>query len=152
MKGHWHEQIQRYVAGDSTHEETDALQQALKDDAGLRALYLDYLNLDLALGEAAEAAVLRENGIGRTTKFPRPPALSSAYHWWWIGAAAACAVLVVFAMLPGGSGSTGAHPDIDATITSAQSAIARLSLEPPSPLPAWTSPTASLLEQPRISE
>ena len=65
MKRYWHEQIQRYVAGESTQEETIALQQALKDDAELRALYLDYLNLDVALGAAAEAEAMTGNGIGR---------------------------------------------------------------------------------------
>ena len=38
MKRYWHEQIQRYVAGESTQEETIALQQALKDDAELRTI------------------------------------------------------------------------------------------------------------------
>jgi len=43
-------------------------------------------------------------------------------------------------------------PDIAAVITSSQGAIARLSLDATSALPAWMSPTASLLESPRVPE
>ena len=45
-----------------------------------------------------------------------------------------------------------ARPDIAAIISSTQGAIARLSIEPPSLFPAWASPTASLLDPPRIPE
>lgn len=43
-----------------------------------------------------------------------------------------------------------ARSDIAAIISSTQSRIARLAVEPPSLIPAWASPTASLLDQPRI--
>ena len=152
MNAHWHEQIQRCMTGDATPEEIAALQQTLKDDAELRALYLDYLNLDVALGAAAEAVAITENGIGKTTTFPQPPARLSPHHWRWLAAAAACAALVVFAMLPKPRDASRARPDIAAIISSTQSAIARLSIEPPSLFPAWASPTASLLDPPRIPE
>ena len=45
-----------------------------------------------------------------------------------------------------------ARPDIAAIIASTQSHLARLSIEPPSLFPAWASPTASLLDPPRIPE
>lgn len=150
MNTDWHEQIQRYMTGDATPEEIAALEQALKDDAELRALYLDYLNLDVALGAAAEAATITENGTGKTMTFPRPAARPSPHYWRWLGATAACAALVMSAMLLKHRDASHGHPDIVATISSTQNAIARLSIEPPSLFPAWASPTDSLLDEPRI--
>ena len=152
MNAHWHEQIQRCMTGDAAPEEIAALQQALKNDAELRALYLDYMNLDVALGAAAEMAASAENEIGRTTAFPQPTARPSPHYWRWLAAAAACAALIVSAMLPKHRDASRARPDIAAIISSTQSAIARLSVEPPSLFPAWASPTASLLDPPRIPE
>jgi len=146
MKEHWHEQIQRCVSGDSTQEEAAALQQALKDDAELRALYLDYVNLDVALGVAAEAAAITETGIGKIAMHPPPSAWPILHHWRWLAAAAACAALIV--ILPRHRVSSGARQDFDATISSTQNAIARLSFEPASSLPEWMSPTASMLQSP----
>lgn len=51
----WHDLIQRYTAGTLTDDESLALQNALKSDKDLRALYLDYMNLDVALGSHAES-------------------------------------------------------------------------------------------------
>jgi len=153
MKENWHEEIQRYVAGDSTEEETAALQQALKDDAGLRALYLDYLNLEVALGVAAEMAMTSESGVGRIVIYPQAwPVLR---HWRWlaataVGAGAAGAALIVWTILPGHRDSPGRRQDIGAIISSSQNAIARLTFEPASSLPGWMSPTASMLQPPEI--
>lgn len=152
MNAHWHDQIQRCLAGDATPEETAALQQALKDDAELRALYLDYLNLDVALGAAAEAAALSGNEADRMAVFPQPPARLFPHYWRWLGAAAACAALVVLAILPKRRDDSRPLPDVAAAISTAQNAIARLSVEPPATLPAWMSPTASLLDQPQIPQ
>ena len=152
MKSNWHETIQRYLDGQSSREEAAALHEALNEDAELRALYLDYMNLDVALGAAAEAEVIRENGTGKTAIFPRPPARLSTHYWRWFGATAACAALVVFAMLSRPRNSSRARPDLADTISSTKSAIARLSIEPPSSFPAWMSPTASLRDQPRIPQ
>jgi hypothetical protein len=44
------------------------------------------------------------------------------------------------------------RPDIAAIIASTQSRIASLSVEPPSLIPAWATPTASLLDPPSISQ
>ncbi len=151
MNADWHEQIQRCMTGDATPEEIAALQAALNDDAELRALYLDYMNLDAALGAAAETAAITENETGRITAFfPRPSARLSPRYWGWLAATAACAALIVFSMLPKHRNSVRVRPDIVAAISATESAIARLSVEPPSLFPAWASPTASLLDQPRI--
>jgi hypothetical protein len=148
MKRYWHEQIQRYVAGESTQEETISLQQALKDDAELRALYLDYLNLDVALGAAAEEATMTGNEIARMATYPGPFASSKSHCWRWIAAAGACAALVVLTNFPRHRDSSRARYDFGATISSTQNAIARLSFEPTSSFPGWMSPTASMLEPP----
>ena len=56
MSADWHDTIQRYMSGSTTREESEALEDALKNDAELRLLYLDYLNLDLALEAKAETS------------------------------------------------------------------------------------------------
>jgi hypothetical protein len=150
MKNHWHEQIQRYVNGQASAEEVAALQAALNKDAELRALFLDYMNLDVALGAAAEAATITESGIGGITTFPCSPAQSSPHYWHWLAAATACAALLVFAILPRHRNPVRMRPDVAAACYSAQEAIARLSVEPTSSIPVWASPTASMLDQPRI--
>jgi hypothetical protein len=152
MKSHWHEQIQRYANGQSSAEEAAALEAALNEDAELRALYLDYMNLDVALSAAAEAATITEIKIGKANSFPRPSARWSSHPWRWVAAAAACAALIVFAMLPRHHDPSPSRPDIAATISSTQGAIARLSVEPPSLFPEWVSVTDSMLDQLRIPQ
>ncbi|MDR3406747.1 MAG: hypothetical protein P4L99_29950 [Chthoniobacter sp.] len=148
MKDHWHEQIQRYVNGQASTEEADALQAALIDDAELRALYLDYMNLDVALSAAAELAAIGESGAGRMTHFPPAPPPSSLRYGRRLAALAACVTLALLVVLPKHRQAAPARPDIAAAISSTQSAIARLSVEPASPFPSWMSPTGSLLDQP----
>ena len=55
MNKDWHDVIQQYIAGTLPDDEALTLQNALKSDADLRALYLDYINLDVALGAHAES-------------------------------------------------------------------------------------------------
>ena len=55
-------------------------------------------------------------------------------------------------MLPRHRNPSRLRPDVAAACSSAQEAIARLSVEPASSLPAWVSPTASMLDQPRIPQ
>jgi anti-sigma-K factor RskA len=151
MKHRWHEQIQRCLNGQASAAEAAALQAAMKEDADLRALYLDYMNLDVALGAAAEAAMIPENAMGERAAFARSPAPSSPRFWHWVAAAAAtCAALVVFATVPRRRTPSQTPPDVIAACTSTEEAIARLSVEPSAPFPAWVSPTASILNQPRI--
>ena len=66
--------------------------------------------------------------------------------------AAGVALLLVIVVIFTRREPSRAHPDIAAIISSTQSHIARLSVEPPSLFPAWASPTASLLDPPRIPE
>ncbi len=148
MKNLWHEQIQRYLNGQTSAAEAAALQAALNQDAELRALYLDYINLDVALGAAAEAATIPEDAIGGITKFPGLPAQSAPQYGSWL-AAAACAVVLLFVVAHRNRNLSPSRPDVAGACSSAQEAIARLSVEPLSLFPTWASPTASLLDQPR---
>jgi len=121
----------------------------------LRALYLDYMNLDMALGALADAAAVEENGSNRVTPLQLHEARvgSPPHSWrWTVAAAAALAVLVAFGMLPRVPKPLRTGHDLTAAITSAQGAIARLAFDTSSGLPAWMSPTASLLEPPRFPE
>ncbi|MBI5394030.1 MAG: hypothetical protein HZA91_01905 [Verrucomicrobia bacterium] len=95
MKTNWHECIQRYVNGQATPEEAAALQKALKEDAEMRALYLDYMNLDVALGAAAEAAAMTGNLPARA-QASQIMARTSGWHAWlsWRPFTAAAAGLV----------------------------------------------------------
>jgi len=84
-----------------------------------------------------------------------PSVVRSPYLWSariTLAAAAACLALVLagtrFIHVP----RTRSRPNVAAVISSTQNVIARLSLEPPSSFPAWTSPTASLLDQPRFPQ
>jgi len=148
---HWHLQIQRCMAGDATPEEIAALQQALMDDAELRVLYLDYLNLDMALGMTTEATAIAGNEPAGPRRFHNPP--------------------------PGGQRTTGVGSLRPRPVrlwsclrccrgigtirgrarTSRPSSLPRkappcgFSIEPPSLFPEWASPTASLLEPPAHS-
>lgn len=152
MKSHWHQHIQRYANGQASAEDASSLEAALKEDAELRALYLDYMNLDVALIAAAEAATITGSEISKEATFPRPPARWSSPPWRWVTAVAACVALIVFAMLPKHHAPLPAHPDIAATISSTQGAIAQLSVEPPSLFPQWASVTDSMLDQLRLPQ
>jgi hypothetical protein len=85
---------------------------------------------------------------------PMPVATERARSFWrapLIAAAACVALLLVGAtfML-----RRPAHPRDDLThaFASAQDAISRMPPPPTSSLPAWMSPTASMLDEPRISQ
>jgi hypothetical protein len=155
MKSHWHELIQRYVDGQGTTEEAAALQEAMKKDANLRALYLDYMNLDVALGAAAELTTIPENGTGGIAASSPLPRRTSPRYERWLAGAAACASLIlfalVFALVFRDRNRPQPHPDINAACCSTQAAIVRLSIEPPS-YPEWMSPTASMLDPPRLAK
>lgn len=152
MNSHWHETIQRHVDGQSSAEETAALFSGLNESADLRALYLDYLNLDMALGAVADVVAVEEKGSNRTTSLHEAPTGALLHLWRWAAAAAAIAVLVVFTMPPRVPKPWRSGQDVAAAIASSQNAIARLALDTPSALPAWMSPTASLLEPPTVPQ
>jgi hypothetical protein len=152
MKSHWHETIQQYVDGRSNPEEVVALINGLNEDADLRALYLDYMNLDMALGAMADAAAVEENRSSRTSSIHEQRAGALSPLWGWAAAAAAIAALVAFAMVPRVPKPLRTGQDVAAAITSSQNAIARLAFDTTSALPAWMSPTASLLESPTFPQ
>jgi predicted anti-sigma-YlaC factor YlaD len=152
MKHHGREQIQRYLDGLASREEVAVLQAALREDSVLRALYLDYMNLDVALAAAAEAATVAENGSRRIAVSPRLPARTSSRYGRWLAVTAACAALIVFALLFRDGHRRQQHPNINADFTATKEAIARLSIGQPASFPAWVSPTASLLDQPHFTK
>ena len=55
MKPDWNILIHRYIDGLATPEEASALEARLLEDAELRAVYLDCMNLDVALAAVADA-------------------------------------------------------------------------------------------------
>jgi hypothetical protein len=152
MKHEWHEQIQRHVSGQSSAEEAAALQQALHEDAELRDLYLDYVNLEAALGAAAQRMTFAGYENERTATFSQPSAWSSRRSGRWLAAAAAGLILAIFLVLPKHRDPAPPHPDVAAAIASTQGAIARMSFTPPSSASLGTSPTASLLDSPGIPQ
>ena len=79
--------------------------------------------------------------------------------WWWRPALAVVAALAVLALcialwLPRISQNTAQHatppqqPDFAGMLAATRTAVASLSADASSPLPAWMSPTASLLDPP----
>src|SRR4051794_1475730 len=83
MREHWQEQVQRYVDGQSSAEEIAALDAALSEDAALRAWFVDLMNLDVALGAAADAAAMTRTLVpfeipARTSWFSRPLSIAAA--------------------------------------------------------------------------
>lgn len=139
MKKDWHDPIQRHLAGLSSAEETAELQNALKADAKLRSLFLDYANLDAALGALADAAEFTPADLKIT---PAPHARWLA--WRPLAAAAACAALFAgsrFYLRP----ASRSQPDIAEAFASAEEAIAHLPAPQSTPLPEWMSPTAGML-------
>ena len=71
---------------------------------------------------------------------------------WMSALAAGVALLLVFVVIVTRREPSRPRPDIAAIISSTQSHLASLSIEPPSLFPAWASPTASLLDPLRIPE
>jgi anti-sigma factor RsiW len=149
MNNHWHEQIQRHMNGQSSAEESAALCEALKRDADLRALYLDYMNLDAALGAMAEAEAAAVFGTGGPATI-RPAKPRPGWHrWLWLAPSAASAALVIFfGVIAEHRAASPSRPDIGELTSSARSAISRLRPDMPPPIPAWMSPTAPLLGEP----
>ena len=94
MSGDEEELIQRHLDGCATPEESSALQQALKESSELRARYLDYVNLDVALSALADATAVEEGTITEM-----PVAQSSHFRWRAFAAAAACLASVCIAGL-----------------------------------------------------
>ena len=86
---------------------------------------------------------------------------AAKWNWWWKPAFAGVAVLAVLALgiglwLPRISQDTVQHatprpqPDFAGMLASTRTAVASLSADASSPLPAWMSPTAALLDPPQL--
>lgn len=145
-----HEQIQRFVSGRSDAEEIAALQGALSGDSELRALFVDYMNLDAALSAMADVAVPAEGDAGRVEAEPQRIGRSSPHFWRWVAATAACAAIAMLGVRTKPRDAAPKQPDFALVTASAHAAISRLPSSVPPVLPAWMSPTASLLEQPGL--
>jgi anti-sigma factor RsiW len=149
MNSHWHEQIQRHMNGQLSAEESAALCEALKRDADLRALYLDYMNLDAALGAMAEKEAATVFGADRPAiiRSAQPP--MGWRRWFWLAPSAASAALVLlFGVISEHRAASSPRPDIGELTSSARTAISRLRPEVPPAIPKWMSPTAQLLRGP----
>lgn len=85
-----HDLIQRRLSGMLTADEASKLQAALASDAELRRLYLDYMNLDVALASKAESSEgtreLIVSGVNRP--------VSRWFQWRRLTAAASVGLLV----------------------------------------------------------
>jgi len=66
--------------------------------------------------------------------------------------AAGAALLLVLVVIFTRREPSRIQRDVAAAVASSENAIASLSVEPASLLPAWASPTASMLDQPRIPQ
>jgi hypothetical protein len=136
MKKDWHELIQRQFAGLTTAEESEMLQDALKADAELLTLYLDYANLDLALSSLAKDAEY----VTQSRRSVRWLA------WRPLAAAAACVSLLLAGALHFSHKPASPQPDLAAVFATTENIIARIPAPSLDPLPAWISPTAAMLE------
>jgi anti-sigma factor RsiW len=148
MKSDWHEQIQLHMDGRSSAAESAALSEALSQDAELRALYLDYMNLDAALSTIAGAPAVAPGAAAEPAGPPPSPGRWSSPSWRWFAPVAACLALVLIGVLSETRNAARARPSIGAVATSARTAISRLRADLPRPLPLWMSPTAPLLDEP----
>lgn len=149
MNSHWHEQIQRHMNGQLSAEESDALCEALKRDADLRALYLDYMNLDAALGAMAEAEAATVFKTNRPASSRPAQAPLGWRRWFWLAPSAASAALVLlFGVISEHRAASSPQTDIGELTSSARTAISRLRPDVPPSIPAWMSPTAPLLREP----
>jgi hypothetical protein len=93
MNPEWHDFIQRHMAGTMSDEEELVLQMGMKTSAQLRALYLDYMNLDVSLEAAAGAAEMT-----RLTRDPAPePAKAHVIPSWRALAALSIVILLAAA-------------------------------------------------------
>lgn len=127
----------------SNHEDHDPLSAALRRDAAR----VQEPPFDPALHHATLRRIraLADQGAAK-------------WSWWWKPVLAGVAALAVLALciglrLPRASQNIARHatppqPDFAEMLASTRTAVASLSADASSPLPAWMSPTASLLDPP----
>ena len=66
----WHDLIQKQLDGIANPDESAKLKQALENDAELRAIYLDYANLDMALESSVQADIALQEAQLVPVRFP----------------------------------------------------------------------------------
>lgn len=93
MNARWHDIIQRWLAGTVTDAEAAELQEALKSDRELRALYLEYANQDTALEIAANDAAMRRASVVQLPASEKALKSGDRRSWWIPAAAAAVAAI-----------------------------------------------------------
>jgi len=150
------ELIHRWREGTLSEEQLRRLTDALASKEARAALRAEWL-LDAGLAEALRAAAvaaLREtDAVQEMEPMPSPQASHRhVWHSWLPLAAAACAALLLGGWLVSHFHSSRPRRDVSTAFASSQDAIARWSHEPPATLPAWMSPTASILDQPRFPQ
>jgi hypothetical protein len=92
MNSHWHDLIQRHIAGLTTEDEAASLQELLKQDDNAARLYLRYTNLDLALESKASS-------MDATRELLTAPIMSRSPRWTSWRPLTAAAAGIVFGML-----------------------------------------------------
>ena len=129
-----------------SHEDRDPLSAALRRDAAR----VQDPPFDPALHDATLRRIRAMEGSADARR-----------NWWWRPALAGAAALAVLAVciglwIPRASQNTARHAppppkaDFAAVLSSTQAAVANLSSNASSPLPAWMSPTAALLDPPKL--
>jgi hypothetical protein len=119
-------------------EDHSELREALRRDAA-------------RMPEPAFNPALHHATMRRVRALPGTDRTRSGLRWWPALGAGAALLLVVVLNLTRREPSR-ARPDVAAAVASSQNSIARLAVEPPTLFPIWASPTASLLEPPRIPQ
>jgi hypothetical protein len=94
MKPDWNQLIHRYIDGLATPEEASALEARLLEDPDLRAMYLDCMNLDVALAAVADAQSMPAERVPARRSFWLRP-LSAAAAGLVIGIFSATAVWAI---------------------------------------------------------
>jgi hypothetical protein len=92
MNSHWHDLIQRHMAGLTTEDEAASLQELLKQDDNAARLYLRYTNLDLGLESKASS-------MDATRELLTAPIISRSPRWTSWRPLTAAAAGIVFGML-----------------------------------------------------
>src|SRR4029079_8424276 len=132
-------------SGDGTEAETAELRDLLHNDPESLDAYLRFTDLHITLATRAEHAT-KDRLVAMNSTATRP----RLKHWLIL--ATTCAALVLIGVFVSRHKTQQPQPDLSATITSTEKAIAQMPAPSFSPLPSWMSPTASMLDQPGLSD
>ena len=151
MNHDWHDLIQRYIAGTLPDDEALGLQNALKSDKDFRALYLDYMNLDVALGSHAESRA----AVNEILAAPVAGETSRSTRWLSWRPLTAAAAGVVFGMLCTsmvfGFGTLASLPQVKRLFPlkngDFEEAVGTLSANPPADFGLWTGVRSEVVDE-----